>query len=467
MLYQEEVNSLAVHIQSVPGDRANGPGDMAQEEVTLMSKAKPKRRSALGGKDQNIYKRYDGLYEVGYRDTTGKQRWDGPHATLTAARNRRDTIKGEKASGKHVEPNPNLRFGDAADLYLRNHVCDLRETTQNSYRNSIETHLRPRWGRRKLVTLKAEDARKLVRELREEGKAEWTIATIVRCASAVFSHVQREEVWHGSNPMTKLSNGSRPEPSKTQRRRIFTSAELAATLAAAHEPFRLLFMLAAVSGARESELLGLTWADVDLSDVDAAEVRFSHQASRKGERVALKTQESRRTVELPRQLAVLLAEHRAASLHSKPDAFVFATRSGRPIGQRNVLRELRRAMTKATDERGRLVFPILSERDEHGKPVKVPRGSVPNFHSFRHTAASEAIAAGESVEEVSWQLGHRNSVVTRTVYVQEVKSAERTARRRSKMEARLGSLLEATDRHRPQQRAGEVVPIAAARSVSQ
>ena len=50
----------------------------------------------------------------------------------------------------------------------------------------------------------------------------------------------------------------------------------------------------------------------------------------------------------------------------------------------------------------------------------VERGRVPNFHAFRHTAASEAIAAGDGAEEVSWQLGHKNSNVTRAVYVQEV-----------------------------------------------
>ena len=165
----------------------------------------------------------------------------------------------------------------------------------------------------------------------------------------------------------------------------------------------------------------------------------------------LKTEESRRTVELPRQLASLLLQHKARSPHSTAGAFVFATRSGRPLGQRSVLRELRRAMSKATDERGRRILPALSARDERGKRLPVPRGAVPSFHSFRHTAASEAISAGEAVEEVSWQLGHRNSNVTRTVYLQEVKSAERTARRRARLEARYGSLLEPADRSTPQQ----------------
>lgn len=90
---------------------------------------------------------------------------------------------------------------------------------------------------------------------------------------------------------------------------------------------------------------------------------------------------------------------------------------------------------------GRLAFPILSEVDEDEKPVKVERGDVPSFHSFRHTAASEAIHAGDSAEEVSWLLGHKDSTVTRRVYVTEIQSVERSAKRREKMEARMGGTL--------------------------
>jgi integrase len=54
--------------------------------------------------------------------------------------------------------------------------------------------------------------------------------------------------------------------------------------------------------------------------------------------------------------------------------------------------------------------------------------------------AGEAIAASESAEEVSRQLGHKTSLVTRAVYVREVKSAERTARRRARMEDRYANV---------------------------
>ena len=93
------------------------------------------------------------------------------------------------------------------------------------------------------------------------------------------------------------------------------------------------------------------------------------------------------------------------------------------------------AFERAGPGAARPMFPALHERDERGEPLAVPRGALPTFHSFRHTAASHAVAAGESAEEVSWQLGHRNSVVTRAVYVHELKTAERSARRRQRIEA--------------------------------
>jgi integrase len=125
--------------------------------------------------------------------------------------------------------------------------------------------------------------------------------------------------------------------------------------------------------------------------------------------------------------------HKLASTHSASDGFVFATRTGRPLQQRNVARALRQAQAGATDDSGRPTFPILHQRDSDGRPVRVPRGVLPSMHSFRHTVASRALLAGESIDEVAFLLGHRDGTVTRTVYVREVADARRRALRRSRM----------------------------------
>jgi integrase len=120
---------------------------------------------------------------------------------------------------------------------------------------------------------------------------------------------------------------------------------------------------------------------------------------------------------------------------------VFATRTGRPLGQRNVARALRAAQKRARDEHGRPTFAILHERDERGQPVEIPLATLPSMRSFRHTVASRALLAGESVDEVAFLLGHRDGNVTRAVYVREVADARRRAMRRSRMTAEYAELL--------------------------
>jgi integrase len=395
--------------------------------------------------ERNIYRRRTAsgrvVFEIGYRDSASKQRWLTVEGGITAARAARDDVLGRKGRGERVQPNPSLRFGEAADGWLTRQVPNLRPTTQALYESAVRTHLRPRWERRRLDSIGVDDVARLVRELRAAGKSEWTIRGAVKAANRIFKFAARRMGWHGSNPVAELEESERPKTGLAGKRRIYTPEELQQTIAAAAEPFRTLFTLASVTGARLSECLGLCWGDLELESVDAAAVSFVFQVDRRGYRQPLKTEESARTVELPRQLATALLRHKLRSADTGPEGFVFASRSGRPLLQRNVARALRAAQMRASDGRGRPTFPVLQRVDQTGRRVPPPKGAVPSFHSFRHTAASRAIAAGESAEEVAWQLGHRNSVITRAVYVHEIRSAERATRRRARLGADLNQLL--------------------------
>lgn len=71
----------------------------------------------------------------------------------------------------------------------------------------------------------------------------------------------------------------------------------------------------------------------------------------------------------------------------------------------------------------------------------VPHGALPSMHSFRHTVASRALLACESVDEVAFLLGHRDANVTRAVDVRELSDARRRTMRRSRMIAEYSDLL--------------------------
>jgi integrase len=391
--------------------------------------------------ERNIYRRSTGVLEVGFKDAGGIQRWRTVDGGIMAARKLRDELLARRGRGEIVAPNSRLTLGQAADRWLAGPVLDLRDSTQAGYRNAVEQHLRPRFGGRKLDGVTADDLAALVRGMREKGKSEATIAVVLGVSGRIYKFASRRLGWIGTNPVSLMLPSERPKLSLAKRRPIFTPEQIEQTIAASHEPFRTMFTVAALTGARMSELCGRTWADAHLEHVDDAELTFGWQVDRRGNRRPTKTDGSARTVPIPRELAVLLERHKVASSNTRPDAFVFATRSGRAVGQRNVQRALRKAQEQARDEHGQPAFPIVHEVDAEGRPMPVRAGSLPSMHSFRHTVASRALLAGESVDEVAFFLGHRDATVTRTVYVREIADARRRAMRRSRMVAEYAGAL--------------------------
>jgi integrase len=391
--------------------------------------------------EQGIWQRGD-VYEITFRDARGRQRRRTVKGGITAARNELAKEVANRANGAQVTADPRLRFGQAADAWLAGPVETLRPNTVSTYKGAVNNHLRERIGHKRLSDITADDIARVVKEMRAAGYSEWTISTAVMVVGQVFRYAARRLGWKGERPTALLERGERPHVSVSAKRRIFRGDELARTIAAAREPFRTLFATAAVTARRESEVLAILWREVDLGD--EPEIRFTHQVDRRGRRVPLKTDKANdgdliAADPIPPALAAMLTEHKLRSPHSGPDDFVFATRNRTAINQRNVLKALRAAMKSATHDDGCPVFPILHERDDTGRPVKVPRNAVPCFHSFRHTAASQAFADGERVEEVAWLLRHASANTTRSVYLHEIRDAEAKAQRRARMAARMAA----------------------------
>jgi integrase len=385
--------------------------------------------------ERNIYRRPTGVLEVGFKDASGIQRWRTVDGGIMAARKLRDDLLARRGRGETVVPDSRMRFGEAADIWLAGPVMDLRATTQAGYRSAVDQHVRPRYGNRRLDSITADDLAALVRDMRHQGKSEATIAAVLGAVGRIYKFAARRLGFTGMNPITLMLSSERPKVSQATRRPIFTPEQIEQTLAAATEPCRTLFTVAALTGARVSELCGLVWADVRLDDLDDAEITFAWQVDRKGNRRPTKTDGSARTVPIPRELALVLARHKLASRDVTPEAFVFATCTGRALSQRNVARALRKAQERATDEHGQPTFAVLQEKGE------VPAGVVPSMHSFRHTVASRALLAGESVDEVAFLLGHRDATVTRVVYIHEIADARRRHMRRSRMTAEYAGAL--------------------------
>ncbi len=230
--------------------------------------------------ERGIYRRSTGVLEVGFKDESGRQRWRTVDGGILAARRVRDDLVARRARGESVAPKPKLRFGEAAECWLAGPVVDLRETTHVKYLCMVNRHLRPRFEGRRLDALSADDLARLVRDLRVEGMGEATIAVILGVVSAIYKFAVRRLGWRGTIPTTLMLRSERPKLSQTKRRPLFTEEQLEQTIAGAHDPFRTLFTVAALTGARISELCALTWADVRINDPDDAEIEFGWRVDR-------------------------------------------------------------------------------------------------------------------------------------------------------------------------------------------
>lgn len=395
-----------------------------------MSNATAARRVRV---EKGIYRRPDGRLEIGWRDASGKLRWRAmkdrivkgrlDRATLTEARAELTRELARRANGEAVAADPRLTFNAAADAWWEGHVLTrMRPTTQSAYRADLK-HLRAAFGTRRIATIGPGDVAAYVASKRDlKG---WTVKGQVSTLSAIFRFSIRHLGVAVPNPVSLLDPMERPKTDDEKPKRILNRSELDRLLAAVDARHRLIFRVAAETGCRLGEVLGLAWENID---VKAQTVTFTAQLDRQGRRVPLKTTRSRRVLEVTPGLAAELGKHKLASEWTAPGDLVFTGRSGRGHDHRNI--------------GGR----VLARAAKNAELVPAP-----TFHDLRHSHASALIAAGEDIETVSSRLGHADIATTQRVYVHAFDAANRSDERRAVLSRLYGNVMETTGRSSTQQ----------------
>jgi integrase len=160
-----------------------------------------------------------------------------------------------------------------------------------------------------------------------------------------------------------------------------------------------LLRLAALTGLRRGEVLGLRWADVDL---DAGRLVVRQQVTATGRKVSmgeLKTAAGRRTITLDGRTVEVLREHRRRQLEERmavgagyvDHGLVFAAVDGAPIHPDTLSQAFDRLVAASGLPRLRL-------------------------HDLRHTHATHLIARGVHSKRVSARLGHTSHSFTMDTY---------------------------------------------------
>ena len=145
------------------------------------------------------------------------------------------------------------------------------------------------------------------------------------------------------------------------------------------------------TGIRLGELLALTWEDIDFNSNLLTINKTSYSAKVDGKTQIIvdkpKTKKSNRVIPIPNQLVKLLRVIKKES-NSK---YVITTRNSGMVGNRSYQRTFKFILKK----------------------VNVP---YRNFHSLRHTFATNAIELGMDVKTLAEILGHTNAMITLNRY---------------------------------------------------
>jgi len=210
-----------------------------------------------------------------------------------------------------------------------------------------------------------------------------------------------EEGRIGNNPIRKVKG--RPRPPKPETRAM-TEAQAAAFLkAAVIDRYYPLYVLALDSGMREGELFALTWDDLDFNHGTVTVLRALEELDGKVRVSELKTDGSRRRIELGQQTVDVLRAHREAQRGAAGSDLVFPAPEG-----------------------GYLRRPNLAQRFFHRvlARAKLPRFK---FHELRHTSATLLLKSGENLKVVSERLGHAGIEITLKHYAHVLEGMQKQA----------------------------------------
>lgn len=344
-----------------------------------------------------------GRYRVAGKDSskvlgkawTKRSRSPAGYLTRSAAEDAfKRFLEGEATS---VVAGRGTTFGQAADAYLASLEAKItsgsfRASTLRTYRNIIEADLRPRWGERPAGTITREEIDAYRASLVDRGLAATTInqtRAIVRAIFAVADLKDDPSIAFDRAKTRRATSGAIT---------FYRPDEVGQLVEhAADEQDAALYLTAAFTGLRASELRALRWRSLDFGDsLLHVERGFTDEGGEdlpKSYRV--------RSVPMMPQVARALAGLREREFFTKDDDLVFAGVVGDVLDYDVMYRRYKRTQERAG------VRPL-------------------RFHDLRHSFGTMAVRAFPITDVQTW-MGHADITTTRK-YIHYAPQPEAAAR---------------------------------------
>jgi integrase len=282
-----------------------------------------------------------------------------------------------------------ITLGDFLKRWLDECVKDsVSQKTWERYEQICRIHLIPEIGHVKVKDLKPLQVQGLYRRKLDSGLSPRTVQYVHVTLHKALKQAMR---WgHVGRNVTKSVDSPRPEKKEINP---LTPEQVGILLSGLEtERDRALYTLAVSTGARQSELLGLMWKDLDLYR-GAVSIRRALSKTREGYVfVSPKSAKGKRSVGLIPRAIEALESYRDGNEGLGPEDLVFPNHNGSPLASYTVSNSFTRICK-------RLGLPETTR-----------------FHDLRHTAATIWLLKGIHPKIVQEALGHSTITITLDTY---------------------------------------------------
>jgi integrase len=356
------------------------------------------------------------VVDVG-RDADGRRlrKWHSGYTRRKDAERALTEILGRLETGTFVEPSKLTVRSFLEDEWLPAIRASVRPSTFVSYALNV-ARATDSIGSVRLQQLTPAMLNRLYGELgrtrKVDGKERPPLsARSIRYVHVVIRHALADAVrWN--RLARNVADAARPPSAKAAKAppmRTWSAEQLRTFLEHVREDrLHAAYHLAATTGTRRGELLGLRWRDLDL---DAGRAQVVQTLIGKRELSEPKTEKGRRNVALDAGTVAILREHRKAQLverlawgpaYEDEHDLVFCREDGSPV----LPQSLSRAFERHAEQAG---LPVI------------------RFHDLRHTHATLALAAGVHPKVVSERLGHASVGITLDTYSHAIPAMQEDA----------------------------------------
>ena len=278
------------------------------------------------------------------------------------------------------------------DISLKMNRASRKANTHNSYNYTLNKHIIPIFGKRKIDSIKPSELTLWQNDLLKTLSNRTVINTRI-VFYGIFQDALRDEII-SKNPFSIIKA---PKNIAKKENIPFSKDEIFKILDASPEKIKLFFAIGFFSGMRVGEVTALRFSDIDLEN-KVIQVRRTRN---KGIETTPKTNSSIRNVDILDVLVPYIRNH----LNSKRDDinYVFTSNRNEPYS----------SSTKISSSYWQKILKKLNIQYR-------------SLYQMRHTFASLMIASGEDILWVSNMLGHKNSNITLSTYAKYIKNDKKS-----------------------------------------